>query len=73
MAWKRYRTETGAHVTLNYTADGLIELPAEPALDANGRPRPATYPKHIFDTSTPDASSDDEAEGAITPAIEETP
>ena len=46
MAWKRYRTETGAHVTLNYTADGLIELPAEPALDANGRPRPATYPQH---------------------------
>ena len=48
MAWKRYRTETGAHVTLNYTADGLIELPAEPALDENGRPRPATYPKHIL-------------------------
>ena len=30
------------------TADGLIELPAEPALDENGRPRPATYPKHIL-------------------------
>lgn len=48
MAWKRYRTETGAHVTLNYTAEGLIELPAEPALDENGRPRPATYPKRIL-------------------------
>ena len=48
MAWKRYRTETGAHVTLNYTAEGLIELPAEPALDENGRPRPATYPTHIL-------------------------
>ena len=45
---KRYRTETGAHVTLNCTAEGLIELPAEPALDENGRPRPATYPKHIL-------------------------
>ena len=42
MAWKRYRTPEGAHVTLNYTAEGLIELPAEPALDVNGRPRPAT-------------------------------
>ena len=39
MAWKRYRTPEGAHVTLNYTAEGLIELPAEPALDVNGRPR----------------------------------
>ena len=48
MAWKRYRTPEGAHVTLNYTAEGLIELPAEPALDVNGRPRPATYPKHIL-------------------------
>lgn len=48
MAWKRYRTPEGAHVTLNYTADGLIELPAEPALDENGRPRSATYPKHIL-------------------------
>ena len=48
MAWKRYRTPEGAHVTLNYTADGLIELPAEPALDVNGRPRPATYPQHIL-------------------------
>ena len=49
MAWKRYRTPEGAHVTLNYTAEGLIELPAEPALDVNGRPRQLTYPKHIRD------------------------
>ena len=43
MAWKRYRTPEGAHVTLNYTADGLIELPAEPALAVNGPPPAASH------------------------------
>lgn len=47
MAWKRYRTATGAHVTLNYEAPDLTELPTDPPLDINGKPRPPAYPEHI--------------------------
>ncbi|GAA2183379.1 hypothetical protein GCM10009785_26720 [Brooklawnia cerclae] len=48
--FKRYRTPTGAHVTVSETFGtkrGWTELPKEAALDVNGKPRPPIQPEPV--------------------------
>lgn len=47
MAWKRYRTPDGAHVSLNWQPKGYELIKGEDALDVNGRPKPPVYPQPI--------------------------
>ena len=48
MAFKRYRTAEGAHVTLDeaWAGPGYTEIPEEP-LGVDGRPKPPIYPVKI--------------------------
>ncbi len=58
MGFKRYRTSSGAHVTIAESFAKLNpskyeELPSEDALDANGKPMPTTHPTRVPLGETP--------------------
>ena len=65
--WKRYSTPTGAHVTAKAPfGPGWREVKS-PAVDVNGRPLPAVYPKQ-----PPDAGAESSTEADATEAPEAT-
>nr|DAF00011.1 MAG TPA: hypothetical protein [Caudoviricetes sp.] len=49
MAFKRWRTPSGAHVTLDesWKTPGWTELPAENPFGVDGKPRPPIYPQPL--------------------------
>ena len=49
MAFRRYRTPQGAHVTLDesWAGDGLTLLPTEDPYGVDGKPKPPIYPQSV--------------------------
>ena len=68
--WKRYSTPTGAHVTAKAPfRPGWREVKS-PAVDVNGRPLPAVYPKQPPDAGAESAPETDTTEAPETDTTE---